>query len=129
METVGHWEAGRVTPETRFIPAVHAFLGFCPHDPAWTFGERLRAAREAHGLSRRRVAALVGVDEATVARAERDVHGMARRSLAVVATLLTRGGIYVEAAARLHRPGRPVPVEEAQPRLGPRPSLPALTRR
>jgi transcriptional regulator with XRE-family HTH domain len=87
-QTVRHWESGKHSPPVRLIPRIHAFLGFCPFDPAWTFGPRLRAAREAQGLSRRRASALVGVDEATVARAEWGVPGMARRSLLAVARLL-----------------------------------------
>jgi len=90
-QTVRHWESGKHPPPVRLIPRIQDFLGFCPFDPGWTFGQRLRAAREAQGLSRRRAAALVGVDEATVARAERDVPGMARRSLAAAMRLVRAG--------------------------------------
>lgn len=86
-QTVRHWESGKHPPPVRRVPGIQAFLGFCPYDPAWTFGRRLRAAREAQGLSRRHAAALVGVDEGTIARAERDVPGMARRSLMALAGL------------------------------------------
>jgi transcriptional regulator with XRE-family HTH domain len=91
-QTVSHWESGKHPPPVRLIPGIQTFLGFCPFDPAGTFGLRLRAAREAQGLSRRRAAALVGVDEATVARAERGVPGMANRSLSAVARLLRCDG-------------------------------------
>jgi len=91
-ETVGHWELGRSYPPVRLIPRIHAFLGFCPYDPDWTFGGRLRAAREAQGLSRRRVAALVGLDEGTVARLEQGVPRMARRSHRAIEKLLRTHG-------------------------------------
>jgi transcriptional regulator with XRE-family HTH domain len=90
-QTIGHWESGKHEPPVRLIPHIHTFLGFCPCDPSWTFAERLRAAREALGLSRRRAAELVGVDEATVSRAEKAVPRMARRSVAAVAEVLRSG--------------------------------------
>jgi transcriptional regulator with XRE-family HTH domain len=90
-QTVQTWESGKHRPPVHLVPHIQAFLGFCPFDPAWAFGQRLRTAREAQGLSRRRAAALVGVDEATIARAERDVPGMARRSLAAAARLVRAG--------------------------------------
>jgi len=87
-QTVQTWESGKHRPPVRLVPGIQAFLGFCPFDPAWTRGRRLRAARESQGLSKRRAAVLVGIDEATVARAERDVPEMANRSLSAVARLL-----------------------------------------
>lgn len=87
-QTVRNWESGKHQPPVRAIPGIHAVLRFCPFNPTWTFGQRLRAAREAQGLSRRRAAALVGVDAATIARVERSVRGMARRSLAAAAKLV-----------------------------------------
>jgi len=79
--TLCGWETGRATPETRYIPAIERFLGYCLYDPIWTFGERLRAAREAQGLSRARLSKMAGLDPATVARAEADVRRLARRSV------------------------------------------------
>jgi transcriptional regulator with XRE-family HTH domain len=90
-ETVGHWELGRSRPPVRLIPAIHRFLGFCPLDPTWTRGDRLRAAREAQGLSRRRVAGLVGVDEGTVWRAESRDGRVTRLALRAVRRIL--GGV------------------------------------
>lgn len=73
-----NWEAGRTDPKLRYLPAVQRFLGFCPFDSAWGFGQRLRAAREARGLSRRRAALLLGIDPGTIRDAE-----ASRRQLAV----------------------------------------------
>lgn len=92
-ETICHWELGQHEPPVRLIPAIHTFLGFCPINPAWTLGERLRAAREARGLSRRRVAGLVGLDEGTVARAEQGIPRMARRSVTAASAIFTVGGV------------------------------------
>jgi transcriptional regulator with XRE-family HTH domain len=93
-ETFCKWELGRAEPLARLIPAIHRFLGFCLYEPAWTFAERLRVAREAQGLSRRHVARLAGVDEATVGRAELGRKGVARRCvLAISAAVAGRRGV------------------------------------
>lgn len=63
-----NWERGRAEPELRFMPAIIRFLGYDPTepDPTLSIGERLRAARRARGLSRKKVAVLLGVDESTL---------------------------------------------------------------
>ncbi|MCG8588304.1 MAG: helix-turn-helix domain-containing protein [Proteobacteria bacterium] len=86
--TYCNWEVGRTEPEIRYLPAIYALLGFCPFDPAWSFGERLRAAREAQGLSRKEIGRLAGLDPGTIARAERDVGGLARKPTRAVRTVL-----------------------------------------
>ncbi len=64
--TLSRWEAGKAVPPVRFMPAIIAFLGYCPWAPVESLGARLMAARRAHGLSRKRLAALFGVVEPTV---------------------------------------------------------------
>jgi transcriptional regulator with XRE-family HTH domain len=64
------WENGRAEPEVRFLPRIIDVLGYCPYTPGRPLGERLRVAREARGLSRRRLATLVRVDESTLWRWE-----------------------------------------------------------
>jgi hypothetical protein len=60
------WETGRAAPGVRCLPGIIVFLGYCPYTPGRPLGERLRVARQARGLSRGRLAALVGVDEGTL---------------------------------------------------------------
>ena len=69
--SVWAWERNLRTPYVHHIPAIIDFLGYVPYDPAWTAGERLRAVREALGLSQKKLANALGVDEGTVARWER----------------------------------------------------------
>ncbi len=69
---LGSWEKGRVAPDVRFWPAILAFLGCDPRPEPAGFGGRLRAAREAEGLSERELARRLGLDPGTVAAWEGD---------------------------------------------------------
>lgn len=68
-KTYEYWEQGRTAePEIRHYPAIVRFLGYdpAPPDPTVSIGERLRAARRARGLSRKKLAKLIGIDESTL---------------------------------------------------------------
>jgi transcriptional regulator with XRE-family HTH domain len=65
-------ERGRAEPELRFLPAILRFLGYDPRPAPMTFGERLRSAHEAEGLSEEALARRLGFDPGTVAAWERD---------------------------------------------------------
>ncbi|MFQ5456897.1 MAG: helix-turn-helix domain-containing protein [Myxococcota bacterium] len=69
--TVVNWELNRTAPSLRFGPRIIHFLGYAPYDPSSSPSERLRTAREAVGLSQKRLAQALGVDEDTVAQWER----------------------------------------------------------
>jgi transcriptional regulator with XRE-family HTH domain len=59
-------------PDVRFVPKIIEFLGYAPCGaPATTFPARLKAARIEAGLTRRQLAASVGVHPSTVAKWER----------------------------------------------------------
>lgn len=49
--TVLNWETGKTCPEVRFYPGIISFLGYDPLPKGETFQERLKAARQARGLS------------------------------------------------------------------------------
>jgi len=69
--TVGNWENGRSAPAIHLMPRVIRFLGYRPYMPGLRpWGQRLRAARRAMGLSQKRLARILGVDESTVGRWE-----------------------------------------------------------
>jgi transcriptional regulator with XRE-family HTH domain len=74
------------------MPAIIRFLGYDPtaSDPTVSIGERLRATRRARGLSRKKVAVLLGIDESTLWKwEERGEQGRpARRVLATVEEFL-----------------------------------------
>lgn len=69
--SVWGWERNVRAPYVYHVPAIVAFLGYAPYDPAWSLPERLRKAGEAVGLSQKTLAQALGVDEGTVARWER----------------------------------------------------------
>jgi transcriptional regulator with XRE-family HTH domain len=71
--TVVNWERNKTAIEARFYPAIIALLGFDPLPEGQTPGARIRRARLSRGLSRKRLATLAEIDEATVAKLEADV--------------------------------------------------------
>lgn len=69
--TVGNWEKNRTYPAVRYFPAIFRFLGYDPFPEPQTLPEKLSAKRRALGLSVKRAAKQIGVDEATFAQWER----------------------------------------------------------
>ena len=69
--TVGNWEKDRTLPAVRYFPAIFRFLGYDPFPAPITLSEKLLAKRRALGLSVKRAAAEIGVDEGTFALWER----------------------------------------------------------
>ena len=60
--TVNYWENGHFNPEPQYVPKIVAFLGYDPFGPPPDgFSAQLKAARIAAGLTRRQLAARVGV--------------------------------------------------------------------
>jgi DNA-binding transcriptional regulator YiaG len=70
-ETVLAWEKDRMEPSVRFYPAIFRFLGYDPFPEPKTLPERLMSKRRKLGLSVKRAAKLIGVDENTFTRWER----------------------------------------------------------
>jgi len=64
--TLTNWELGRTQPEVRFIPRILRFLETDPRAQGKTLPERLKAAREALGLTQRQLAQRLKVDPSTV---------------------------------------------------------------
>jgi transcriptional regulator with XRE-family HTH domain len=85
---LGNWEHGRTTPADRFMPTVIRFLGYNPSPRPITMGQRVAFARAARGWSRKRLAVIASVDEATVRRIEDDTRHLARRPVLAVLTAL-----------------------------------------
>ena len=64
--TICNWERQRTTPALPFIPRIIQFLGYAPYYPGAPLGNRLRAVRQAFGITQRGVAKLLGVDWTSV---------------------------------------------------------------
>jgi transcriptional regulator with XRE-family HTH domain len=72
--TVLNWESGKTAPAVRYYPSIISFLGHNPRPAGENFPERLKAARQARGLSWKRLATELGVWESTVRDWETGVH-------------------------------------------------------
>lgn len=75
---VNNWEKGNTSPSLRFIAPIFAFVGYDPSPKATggSVGSRVAARRRILGVSRRRLAAELGIDESTIARWERGKGGV-----------------------------------------------------
>jgi len=70
--TVNYWENNRFNPEVQYVPKIVAFLEYDPFGPApASFPLQLKAGRIAAGMTRRQLAAHIGVHRWTVAKWER----------------------------------------------------------
>ena len=61
--TIYNWENGRTVPALRLMPSLVRFLGYALYQPARSLLEKLKARRHSIGLSRKKLAQLLGVDE------------------------------------------------------------------
>jgi len=86
--TLRNWETGRRQIAVRFYPAIIAFLGFNPLPRPTTQAGQVAYSRLTRGWSRKRLATIAGVDEATVRRIEADVQHVAGRPLRLVLRFL-----------------------------------------
>jgi len=64
------WEKGQALPSTRMLPRIISFLGYDPYPKPTTLGEQIAAKRRLLGLSRKRMAKQLGIDQATLTRWE-----------------------------------------------------------
>lgn len=71
--TVCNWENNKTIPAVRYLPRIIQFLGYYPYPAPETLGERLLAYRRHLGLSCKRMAQRLSVDEGTLARWERGI--------------------------------------------------------
>jgi transcriptional regulator with XRE-family HTH domain len=72
--TVTNWESNESSPETQFIPAIIEFLGYDPLPPASSLPERLASRRKVLGLSQRKMAERMCVDQSTLRGREAGLH-------------------------------------------------------
>jgi len=70
--TILNWEKGKTAPKIRHLSRIISFLGYDPYPPPAprTFGDELFSARRKLGVSRKKLARQIGVDDSTVRRWE-----------------------------------------------------------
>ncbi len=83
-ETVHLWETGHARPLPRHYGRIVRFLGYDPEPGGANLGEWIRATRRRRGLTQAELAALIGVDEGTVADIEADRRRPSRKIAAAV---------------------------------------------
>jgi ribosome-binding protein aMBF1 (putative translation factor) len=76
----------RTEPEVRVIPHIIDLLGYAPYDPTRSFGQWVRAARSALGLSQEQLAKRAGLDASTIAKWEREEQKPSKRKLISIIT-------------------------------------------
>jgi transcriptional regulator with XRE-family HTH domain len=86
--TIGNWERDRTHPAVRYLPRLIQYLGYRPFPEPRTMGERLRAKREALGLSRKRLAAHLRIDDGTLHRYESGAWHPGPRNRATIESFL-----------------------------------------
>lgn len=87
--TIQFWENNRVKPSLAQIPKIIKFLGRDPFEKKTDIlGERIREYRRILGLTQKKLADLLGIDQTTLAGWERETHRPSRRLLEKVLLLL-----------------------------------------
>ncbi len=83
------WENNRVKPSLRLIPKIIEFLGYDPYEAvAENLADNIKAYRRLRGLSQKKLAELLGVDQTTLAGWERGEHRQTKRLMAKVSSLI-----------------------------------------
>jgi len=85
-----NWEKGFTNPGLRHYPAILSFLEYDPFPEPKTLGEWTVAWRKWHGLSRKKLARQLGIDEAALAKRERDEASATDKKAVELTAFLTR---------------------------------------
>ena len=71
--SIYNWESNRSNPSVKYIPEIIKFLGYLPDIfPNKTLGEKLIYYRKVHGLSQKKLAVKLGIDQGTLRRIEKN---------------------------------------------------------
>lgn len=89
--SIYNWEGNRTTPALREIPAVLRFLGYSSFPSPQSLPEKLVLYRRTMGVSRKRMAKTLGIDESTLARWETGKGYPTKRSLKIIEAILELG--------------------------------------
>lgn len=87
--TIWNWEKNATTPAIRLIPRIIRFLGYNPYPTGQSLPEKLTSARKALGLSQRKLAHMLSVDQSTLAGWETGRHRPTRNTLKGVEEFLS----------------------------------------
>lgn len=80
--TIYLWERNKVQPSLVQIPKIIEFLGRDPFEKsAEKMGDKIREYRRIHGLTQKKLAEQLGVDQTTLAGWEKGEHGPTKKLL------------------------------------------------
>jgi transcriptional regulator with XRE-family HTH domain len=80
--TIYLWEKNKIKPSLAQIPKIIEFLGRDPFEKeAEKIGDKIREHRRIHGITQKRFAAQLGIDQTTLAGWERGKHQPNKRLL------------------------------------------------
>ena len=86
--TIYLWEKNRVEPSLAQIPKIIKFLGRDPFEKEKdNLGDKIREYRRVHGLSQKKLAGLLGIDQTTLAGWERGEHWPSKRFIDYLAKI------------------------------------------
>jgi DNA-binding transcriptional regulator YiaG len=83
-----NWERGHREPAIWALPGIIKFLGYVPFAIGESLPERLIGYRKIHGLSRKKLARILGVDEGTLWRWETEQRRPAKKYVDRIEALL-----------------------------------------
>lgn len=86
--TYGNWENDRAEPTVRMFPKILSFLEYYPFAEPQTLGERILKYRRYNGISVKRLALEIGVDEQTLSRWERGIAPHLKEHLILIENML-----------------------------------------
>jgi DNA-binding XRE family transcriptional regulator len=88
--TIYNWKNNRSKPKVYLLPKIIKFLKYVPFELAnETIGDKIFAYRKEHGLSRRKLAKLLYVDQTTIRDCERNKHNPSKKMLVKISNILT----------------------------------------
>ena len=72
-DCVTNWENNRSTPQIRYLPMIHDFLGYIPelYKEQKDWGNILLQYRREQGVTQKQLAKLIGIDERTLSKMEK----------------------------------------------------------
>ena len=86
--TIYLWEHNQVQPSLAQIPKILEFLGYNPFESKVEhLAEKIKAYRRVHGLSQKKLAQQLGIDQSTLAGWERGEHQPTKKLFSKLASV------------------------------------------
>lgn len=88
--TIYLWESNRVKPSLSAMPKIVKLLGYMPYEaPAKRFGAKIQYFRRVHGLSQKKLACLLKIDQSSIGNWERGEKRPIKRNMEKLLSFLT----------------------------------------